>query len=123
MDALFKVNLPNNSDSVKDLVELEGLFYFEKEQILELKELPFINEDIVKNHNNNFKFQASDNAITFNKNSLILLEIKNRFPSNDPKNKESLERVMDSILDKVIIFYDIYKERFPDIKKVKLIFF
>ena len=118
----FKDN--NNSNTIKDIVELDGIFYFEKEQLLNLKELPFINEDIVKKDiDDKYKFEACDNLITFNEKSLILLEIKSRFPSNDPKNKESLDKVMDSMLDKVIVFYDIYKVRFKDIKTVKLIFF
>ena len=109
---------------IKDIIELDGIFFFEKEQKLNLKNLPFIDEDIVKkDFNQKFAFEASDNSITFNENSLILLEIKSRFPSNDPKKKESLDNIMDSILDKVIVFYDLYKERFKSIKKIKVIFF
>ena len=125
------INLPrvifcfkNDTTNIKDIIELDGIFFFEKEQKLNLKNLPFIDEDIVKkNFNQKFAFEASDNSITFNENSLILLEIKSRFPSNDPKQKESLDNIIDPILDKVIVFYDLYKERFKSIKKVKLIFF
>ena len=36
--------------------------------------------------------------------------------------KASLDNFMDSILDNLIIFYNIHKEKFKSIQKVKLIF-
>ena len=52
-----------------------------------------------------------------------LFEIKSRFPNNDPNDKRYLKAEVGSLLEKVIIFHDLYKERFGSFDKVKVIFF
>ena len=117
---------------IKDIVELDSIFYSKNKEILNIKNLPFLDDDIIKrnkdsyNLQNNikFKFEAGINdEIIFDKNSLNLFEIKSRFQNNDPNDKKYLKAEVGSLLEKVIIFHDLYKERFGSFDKVKVIFF
>jgi cell division protein FtsB len=54
---------------------------------------------------------------------LNIFDIKSRFPNNDPTDKRYLKAAIGSLLEKVIIFHDLYKERFGSFDKVKVIFF
>ena len=122
----------DKSIDIKDIVELDGIFYSKNEQILNIKDLPFLDDDIIKRNKEfynlqnkiKFKFEAGLNdKIIFDKNSLNLFEIKSRFPNNDPNDKRNLKTEVGSLLEKVIIFHDLYKERFGSFDKVKVIFF
>ena len=117
---------------IKDIVELDSIFYSKNKEILNIKNLPFLDDDIIKRNKDSynlqntikFKFEAGINdEIIFDKNSLNLFEIKSRFPNNDPTDKRYLKAAIGSLLEKVIIFHDLYKERFGSFDKVKVIFF
>ena len=120
------------SINIKEIVELDSIFYSKNEEKLNIKELPFLDDDIIKrnkefyskNNEIKFKFEAGINdEIIFDKNSLNLFEIKSRFPTNNPNDKRYLETEVDSLFEKVIIFHELYKERFVFFDKVKVIFF
>ena len=122
----------DNSIDIKDIVELDSIFYSKNKEILNIKNLPFLDDDIIKRNKESyslqnkikFKFEAGvKDEITFDKNSLNLFEIKNRFPNNDPNDKRYLKTEVCSLLEKVIIFHELYKERFGSFDKVKVIFF
>lgn len=122
----------DKSIAIRDIVELDSIFYSKNKEILNIKNLPFLDDDIIKRNKdsytlqnkNKFKFEAGINdEIIFDKNSLNLLEIKSRFPSNDPNDKRYLKAEVGYLLEKVIIFHDLYKERFGSFDKVKVIFF
>ena len=122
----------DKSIDIKDIVELDGIFYSKNKEVLNIKDLPFLDDNIIKRNKEfyseqnkiKFKFEVGINEeIIIDKNSLNLFEIKSRFPNNDPKNKRYLKTEVGSLLEKVIIFYDLYKERFGSFDKVKVIFF
>ena len=63
--------------------ELVGVFYFEKEEKIHVKKLPFIIDDSIE-WISNFDYIANiDDYIEFQKNSLVLNEVKNRFPGTN----------------------------------------
>ena len=122
----------DKSIDIKDIVELDSIFYSKNKEILNIKNLPFLDDDIIKRNKDSynlkntikFKFEAGINdEIIFDKNSLNLFEIKSRFSNNDPNDKRYLKAEVGSLLEKVIIFHDLYKERFGSFDKVKVIFF
>ena len=122
----------DNSIVIKDIIELDSIFYSKNREILNIKNLPFLNDDIIKRNKDSynlqnkikFKFETGINdEIIFDKNSLNLFEIKSRFPNNDPDDKRYLKAEVGSLLEKVIIFHDLYKQRFGSFDKVKVIFF
>ena len=168
---IIEVDNKNKIDSNKSLKEtqnvcmdeIDGVFYNQKKEVLKLENLPFI-EDYkleIKTDSNKFKFTFSENGnITMLDNSLILIEVKNRFPSSnldidkedkkkeqsiknkedkDDKNKEDksdkkkekkliadikqLEKEFNVLLKKADMFYQVYSERFNDIKYVQILFF
>lgn len=103
--------------------ELDGIFYWNKplENYLEinLNELPFIIDDILEIENTKFRFTAENSKfISLKKKTLLLFEVKNRFPEND-----ILVREITKSLSKSMTFYPLYEERFPDIQKLRIMFF
>ena len=103
--------------------ELDGIFYLDKplENYFEipLSELPFIIDDILEIQNTNFGFTA-ENAkfISLQRKTLLLFEVKTRFPEYDKIVKE-----IKIALSKAKTFYHLYEERFPDIQKLRIMFF
>jgi len=121
----------DKSIDIKDIVELDGIFYSKNEKILNIKDLPFLDDDIIKRNKEfyslqnkiKFKFEVGLNdKIIFDKNSLNLFEIKSRFLNNYPKDKINLKTEVSCLLEKVIIFHDLYRDRFDSFDKVKIIF-
>ena len=103
--------------------ELDGIFYWNKplENYLEinLNELPFIIDDILEIENTKFRFTAENSKfISLKKKTLLLFEVKNRFPEND-----ILVREITKSLSKSMTFYHLYEERFPDIQKLRIMSF
>ena len=115
---------------IKNLEELDGVFYLLKEEVLIINDLPFIVDDIYESDNSNFDFKKQkNNYIQFKEKSLVLLEVKNRLPetSYDSSEKEIIEKELKSELinlcDKVVAFYELYNEIFKDITKIRVILF
>ena len=112
-----------------DLEELDGVFYLQRKESLEIKDLPFIVDDILEADNSKFDFTIQNNdCIQFNENSLVLLEVKNRFPGTmKATSKENIEKDLKNELiilcDKVLAFYELYNERYEEIKKIRIILF
>jgi len=122
----------DKSIDIKDIVKLDGIFYSKNKEVINIKDLPFLDDDIIKRNKEfyslqkktKFKFEVGiNNEITFDKNSLNLFYVKSRFPNNAPKDKRYLKTEVGYLLEKAIIFHDLYKERFGSFDKVKVIFF
>ena len=63
-----------------------------------------------------FKFLENNNILKFNEKTLILLEVKNRFP-------DDLEKEINILLSKTMSFHQLYEERFKEIKDIRIMFF
>ena len=114
-----KENNPHNIS----MEEFDGIFYWNKplENCLEIKlnELPFIIDDILEIQNSKFGFTAENTKfISFTKKTLLLFEVKNRFPEND-----NLVAEVQKSLSKSMTFYHLYEERFQDIQKMRIMLF
>ena len=98
--------------------ELDGVFFLEKEAKLDIEKLPFIIDDMVEIQGGefNFKFLENNNILKFNEKTLILLEVKNRFP-------DDLEKEINILLSKTMSFHQLYEERFKEIKNIRIMFF
>ena len=119
----------NKIIQLMDLEELDGVFYLQEKETLMINDLPFIVDDILEAKDSKFDFtiQNSD-CIQFKENSLVLLEVKNRFPGTSHATpKEEIEKDLKNELiilcDKVLAFYELYNERFKDIKNIRIILF
>ena len=112
----------DSNNKIKDIIELDSIFYSQNQEVLDFKSLPFIDDDTAKKIDSSLQFEAGLNKIEFHKNSLNLFEIKNRFPSNKDKAKDNIKVEMDSLLEKTKIFHDLYKDRFK-YEKIKILFF
>ena len=98
--------------------ELDGVFYLEKKAEFNVEKLPFIIDDIVEIKGNRFDFEILENIniLKFDENTLILLEVKNRFP-------DDLAKEINILLGKTISFHQLYEERFKNIKNIRVMFF
>ena len=100
-----------------EIEELDGIFYVENEIQIDTQKLPFIMDDILDNQGQQFEFELrTNNFLKFNAKTLILFEVKNRFPEN-------MEKEMYILLNKAMDFYQLYKERYDNIEKIRIIFF
>ena len=121
--------LKDDNKKIMDLEELDGVFYLPKKETLKINDLPFIIDDRYEAHNSKFEFMLQNNDyIQFDKNSLVLLEVKNRFPgTNNASSKKQIDNELRSelinLLDKVLAFYELYNERFENIEKIMIILF
>ena len=119
---LFQNNIKGKNDATKkrviEMEELDGVFYFEKKAELNIEKLPFIIDDIVEIKRNKFDFEIleNNNVLKFDENTLILLEVKNRFP-------DDLAKEINILLSKTMIFHQLYEERFKNMKNIRIIFF
>ena len=67
----------DKSIDIKDIIELDGIFYSKNEEVLNIKDLPFLDDDIIKRNKefyslqnkNKFKFEVGIN------NEIILIKI------------------------------------------------
>ena len=67
----------------------------------------------------NFKFYAEcDNKIKIDKNTLIFIEVKNKFPETYDFNYQ-----VRKICNKTVSFSQLYGERYENITKIKIMFF
>ena len=107
--------------------ELDGVFYSYDEKILNIEGLPFIIDNKMWFNGEELIFKNKSNAkkIIFNQDSLILFEIKNRFPgtSTDSVLKDDLEEELFHLFSKVSIFYQINKEKYEELKNVQIFLF
>jgi len=101
-----------------EMEELDGVFFLEKEAKLDIEKLPFIIDDMVEIQGGefNFKFLENNNILKFNEKTLILLEVKNRFP-------DDLEKEINILLSKTMSFHQLYEARFKEIKNIRIMFF
>lgn len=114
-----KKNEKQNSDKTMEMEEIDGVFYFKKEMKLNLKELPFIIDDVLGIEGSKFDFVAQDsNYLEVRKNTLVLIEVKNRFPE-----KKELEQEIRIACSKARTFYDFYIEKYQNMKKIRIMFF
>ena len=108
-----------NSDKTMEMEEIDGVFYFKKEMKLNLKELPFIIDDVLEMEGSKFDFIAQDsNFLEVRNNTLVLIEVKNRFPG-----KEDLELEIKVACSKALTFYDFYIEKYQNMEKIRIMFF
>ena len=112
----------NNGENTKrciEMEELDGVFYLETKKSIEIEQLPFIIDDILEIEDSTFKYTAQNSkSIEFGAKTLFLLEVKNKFPE-----LENVEKELFNVFNKAMTFYELYKERFSDIEKIRIIFF
>ena len=116
-------NQKENNPHTISIEEFDGIFYWNKplKNYLEinLNELPFIIDDILEIQSKKFCFTAENSKfISLKKKTLLLFEVKNRFPEDD-----KLVNEIQISLSKSMTFYHLYEERFPDIQKLRIMFF
>ena len=106
----------------REIEEIDGVFYTKEDYEIDIRTLPFIIDDIAEIddlQSPNFDFYAeSDDIIKIEKNTLILLEIKNKFPE-----PEDFEYQIRKVCNKTFSFFQLYEERYENIKKIKIMFF
>ena len=114
-----KKNNGENRKRCKEMEELDGAFYLEKKKSIKIEQLPLIIDDILDIEDSAFKYTAQNSkSIEFGAKTLFLLEVKNKFPE-----LENAEKELFNVFNKAMTFYQLYKERFSDIKEIKIIFF
>ena len=119
---LFQNIIKGKNDATQkrtiEMEELDGVFYLEKKAEFNVEKLPFIIDDIVEIKGNRFDFEILENIniLKFDENTLILLEVKNRFP-------DDLAKEINILLGKTISFHQLYEERFKNIKNIRVMFF
>ena len=116
-------NQKENNPHTISIEGFDGIFYWNKplKNYLEinLNELPFIIDDILEIQSKKFCFTAENSKfISLKKKTLLLFEVKNRFPEDD-----KLVNEIQISLSKSMTFYHLYEERFPDIQKLRIMFF
>ena len=106
----------------REIEELDGVFYTKKDYEIKIDELPFIIDNMAEIDNlvsPNFKFYAEcDNKIKIDKNTLIFIEVKNKFPETYDFNYQ-----VRKICNKTVSFSQLYGERYENITKIKIMFF
>ena len=114
--SLGKLENDNTQKRAIEMEELDGVFFLEKEDKLDIEKLSFIIDDMVEIQGGefNFKFLENNNILKFNEKTLILLEVKNRFP-------DDLEKEINILLSKTMSFHQLYEERFKDIQNIRII--
>ena len=107
--------------------ELDGVFYSDDEKILNIEGLPFIidNKMWFNDQELIFRKKSNEKDIIFNKNSLILFEVKNRFSgtSTDSAVNVELKEELLNLFSKVSIFYQINIEKYTDLENVQIFLF
>ena len=102
--------------------ELDGVFYSDDEKILNIEGIPFIidNKMWFNDQELIFRKKSNEKDIIFNKNSLILFEVKNRFSgtSTDSAVNVELKEELLNLFSKVSIFYQINIEKYSDLENV-----
>ena len=98
--------------------EIDGIFYVEKYNEININKLPFIIDDVIDIQGSSFEFnfENNDSFFNFDAGTLVLLEVKNRFP-------DDLEKEIYISLNKVMSFYQLYEERYKNIAKLRIMFF
>ena len=126
----FYLNSPNikeGKETQHTLEELSGVYYSNKKIILDNIRFPFIKENILERNIEKgiFEFKnETKNNIIFEDNSLNLIEIKGGFENNNNgENKNDIEKDVLSFIYKALLFYELYKEKYQTIKKIKLLLF
>ena len=115
------------NEKFNPIEELDGVFYSFDEKILNIEGLPFIIDNKLSFNDQELIFEQNSNVknITFYKNSLILFEIKNRFPGTnvDSDVEVELEEELFNLFSKVSIFYQINMEKYEELEKVQIVLF
>jgi len=115
------VNEENNNTKKRiiEMEEIDGVFYLENDMEIKVNELPFIIDDILEIQNSKFEYTAENiDFLKFKRKSLLLLEVKNRFPENNYLVKE-----IKKALSKSMTFYHLFEERYKNIEKLRIMFF
>ena len=114
-------------DKCNPVEEFDGAFYIYDEKNLDIKGLPFIIDNKMRFDGSELIFIKKSNItnITFNKNSLILFEIKNRFPGTSQNSdvKVELEEELINLFSKVSIFYQINMGKYKELENVQIVLF
>ena len=112
-------NITTKKRRIVEMEEIDGVFYLENDEEIKINELPFIIDDILEFQGSKFEYTAENiNFINFKRKSLLLMEVKNRFPENDFLVKE-----IKKALSKSMTFYHLFGERYKDIEKLRIMFF
>ena len=106
----------------REMEELDGVFYVKKDNVIKLEELPFIIDDITEiDLKESPKFQIcaeENNKIDIKNNTLIIIEVKNKFPES-----EDFKKIIYNTFNKAITFSQLYQEKFQNINKIRIMFF
>ena len=116
----------NTKDNDNSMIEINGAFYSNKTTIINCEKYYFIEDGILERNieKNDFEYKNDGkNNITFEENSLNLIEIKSRNSFNDHEDKTNFENELLEFIHKSLIFYEMFKEKYQTIKKIKIILF
>ena len=125
----FYFNSPNIKEGKEGnykIEELSGVYYSDKKIALDNVRFPFIKENILERNIQKGIFEYKNetkNNIILEENSLNLIDIKNSSEINYNENKNDLEKEVLAFLNKALLFYELYKEKYQSIKKIKLLLF
>ena len=125
----FYFNSPNIKEGKEGnytIEELSGVYYSDKKITLDNVRFPFIKENILERNTQKGIFEYKNetkNNIILEENSLNLIEIKNHSEINNNENKNDLEKEVLAFLNKALLFYELNKEKYQSIKKIKLLLF
>ena len=125
----FYFNSPNIKEGKEGnykIEELSGVYYSDKKIALDNVRFPFIKENILERNIQKGIFEYKNetkNNIILEENSLNLIDIKNSSEINYNENKNDLEKEVLAFLNKALLFYELNKEKYQSIKKIKLLLF
>ena len=109
-------------------VELDGVFFVENEFYITDNDLSFIYQNFLSfsgsNKVYNLFFKVDLDGKLFKKNDLCLLEIKTEFPEKyASNNRETFHEVLEKMLEKMIIFEQLFTSLKIGYNRIRLILF
>ena len=113
------IDLISPKIKIPELEEIDGAFYLENDIEIKLNELPFIIDNILEIQKSKLGYTAKNiNFINFQRNTLLLFEMKNKFPENN-----YLVKAIKKSLSKSMTFYHLFEGRFKNIEKLRIMLF
>ena len=117
--------------SIKNEVEIDGAFLVSKPFSIKDIDFPFVFQQFLSYTGSNKIYSLDNesydiNGKYFEKGDLCLLEIKTKFPEKcKPKNSKELTfpELLDVMLDKMLIFEQLFKTLGVEYKRIRLILF